>query len=386
MFSILNEPVTTFMTGKALESWYYESYKLIRGIGGIREGNGPFIVIHDAFQGIGAGGPIRNHWSGFLQGSDRIGLDSHTYFAFASQLTDVNSTRPCNAWAARTNQTMEGFGLSLSGEWSLALNDCGLYVNGIGSGQRYEGTFPNATRPDPTFPKIGSCDQWVDHRLWSEAQKKGFADTAQASQDALINSFFWTWKIGNSTRQDHPPNPVWNYKLGLEAGYIRPDARSSMGRCAQLTSELQVPFTTYAWSGTLAPWQTGGAGAGSISQAQIDAVGPFPPQVILGGAPDGQGTYNTQSLPQLAPTGPALILKPIPIVMDSKTYSGGDGWFNKSDKSGFWAPVNGCPYLDPWGGFAAPAPASCASTAQAMQNSTQSKEDTISSKASRVKH
>ncbi|WAQ85468.1 hypothetical protein PtA15_6A96 [Puccinia triticina] len=339
MFSILNEPDVSLGSNKVLVSWYYESYKSIRQIGGIGEGNGPFIVIHDGFQGIGTGGPAKNPWSGILQGSDRIGLDSHTYFAFTTQLSDVNATRPCNAWAARSNQTMEGFGLTMSGEWSLAINDCGLYVNNVGWGQRYEGTYPNATRPDRRFPKVGSCDEWLDHRKWSEAQKKGFAETALASQDALINSFFWTWKIGKSIRQDFPPNPMWNYKLGLEAGYIRPDARASAGRCAALASEYQVPLTTYDWSGTLASWQTGGAGAGNIAQSQIDAVGPFPPATILGAAPNGQGTYNTQSLPQLAPTGAPIVLKPIPIVMDSKTFSGGDGWFNRADKAGYFAPL-----------------------------------------------
>ncbi|POW01633.1 hypothetical protein PSHT_12446 [Puccinia striiformis] len=367
MFSILNEPDVTLMSSKALVSWYYESYKLIREIGGIGEGNGPFIVIHDAFQGIGAG------------------LDSHTYFAFTAQLSDVNATRPCNAWAARSNQTMEGFdwrsttvackSKTLYQEYSgigTFIDDkhnqpvclprslvISRYVNNVGWGQRYEGTWPNATRPDRRFPKVGSCDQWLDHRKWSDAQKKGFADTASASQDALINSFFWTWKIGNS-RQDFPPNPMWNYKLGLEAGYIRPDARTSTGRCAALASEYQVPLTTYEWSGTLASWQTGGAGAGNISQSQIDAVGPFPPATILGGAPNGQGSYNTQSLPQLAPTGSPLILKP---------------WrrrlFNNADKAGFFAPINGCTYLDPWSGVDAPAPAACnSSSTQSKQQST----------------
>ncbi|EFP85703.2 uncharacterized protein PGTG_11032 [Puccinia graminis f. sp. tritici CRL 75-36-700-3] len=379
MFSILNEPDFTLGSTKALVSWYYESYKLIRQIGGIGEGNGPFMVIHDAFQGIGTGGPAKNPWSGFLQGADRMGLDSHTYFAFTTQLSDVNATRPCNAWAARSNQTMEGFGLTMSGEWSLALNDCGLYVNNIGWGERYEGTYPNATRPDRRFPRIGSCDQWLDHRKWSDTQKKAFADTALASQDALINSFFWTWKIGNSLRQDFPPNPMWNYKLGLEAGYIRPDARTSAGRCAAITSEAQVPLTTYDWSGTLASWQTGGAGAGNISQSQIDSVGPFPPAMILGAAPSGQGTYNTQSLPQLAPTGPPIILKPIPIVMDSKTFSGGDGWFNKADKAGFFAPINGCQYLDPWSGVDVPAPSACSSNPSSSKQPKQSNTNTPNS-------
>lgn len=62
---------------------------------------------------------------------------------------------------------------------------------------------------------------WNDHRLWTTATKDSFADLAQTSQDALINSFFWTWKISHSTLQDNPPNPMWSYQLGLAAGYIR---------------------------------------------------------------------------------------------------------------------------------------------------------------------
>ena len=38
---------------------------MIRGITDIGEGNGPYMVIHDGFQGLST-------WSNFLPGSDRI--------------------------------------------------------------------------------------------------------------------------------------------------------------------------------------------------------------------------------------------------------------------------------------------------------------------------
>ena len=38
---------------------------MIRNITGVGEGNGPYIGIHDGFQGTGT-------WKDFLQGSDRI--------------------------------------------------------------------------------------------------------------------------------------------------------------------------------------------------------------------------------------------------------------------------------------------------------------------------
>ena len=48
---------------------------MIRGITGVGEGNGPYISIHDSFQGL-------QKWAGFLAGADRVTIDSHPYFAF----------------------------------------------------------------------------------------------------------------------------------------------------------------------------------------------------------------------------------------------------------------------------------------------------------------
>ena len=36
---------------------------------------------------------------------------------------------------------MVEFGLTISGEWSLAINDCGQYLNDVGNGSPYEGTW-----------------------------------------------------------------------------------------------------------------------------------------------------------------------------------------------------------------------------------------------------
>lgn len=51
---------------------------MIRGITGFGAGNGPFISIHDGFQGTG-------DWAGFFPGADRMMLDTHPYFAFNGQ-------------------------------------------------------------------------------------------------------------------------------------------------------------------------------------------------------------------------------------------------------------------------------------------------------------
>lgn len=45
---------------------------MIREITGLGEGHGPFIAIHDGFEGL-------NTWADFLQGSDRIAIGTHHY-------------------------------------------------------------------------------------------------------------------------------------------------------------------------------------------------------------------------------------------------------------------------------------------------------------------
>lgn len=51
---------------------------MIRGIGGIGEGKGPYITLHDGFRGLGT-------WAGFMTGADRMVIDTHPYFAFNGQ-------------------------------------------------------------------------------------------------------------------------------------------------------------------------------------------------------------------------------------------------------------------------------------------------------------
>ena len=83
------------------------------------------------------------------------------------------------------NQSSEQFGVSIAGEFSNAINDCGLWVNGVGSGAHSYG---------------GECSYWMDHTQWNQTIKDGLKEFALASMDALQNWFFWTWKVRNLTR------------------------------------------------------------------------------------------------------------------------------------------------------------------------------------------
>lgn len=72
MFGFINEPNANALGKSAVGSFYREAYNMIRSIGGIGEGNGPMLSIHDGFLGI-------KQWYDFMPGADRMSLDQHTY-------------------------------------------------------------------------------------------------------------------------------------------------------------------------------------------------------------------------------------------------------------------------------------------------------------------
>ena len=75
----------------------------------------------------------------------------------------------------------------MAGEWSLAINDCGQYLNGVNLGTRYEGDFVEAGRE---FPRQGSCDRFGDVANWDSALRAQYLEFALAEMDVMQNFFF----------------------------------------------------------------------------------------------------------------------------------------------------------------------------------------------------
>ena len=70
--------------------------------------------------------------------------------------------------------------MNTAGEWSNAVTDCGLWVNGVNLGARYDGTYTQGT-----FPKVGSCSTWTNWQAWDQTMKSQIQTFAEASMDAL---------------------------------------------------------------------------------------------------------------------------------------------------------------------------------------------------------
>lgn len=166
---------------------------MMREITGIGEGNGPVISLHDGFLGD------LSIWNGFLGGSDRMMMDSHPYLAFDTPNQDpmaLQINKPCAKWGAMFNSSMANIGFTYAGEWSLGINDCGQYLNGVTDGIRFEGTYTGTYTPG-NF--TGSCDAFNDASIWDAEFKEQLIDLALASMDTFQHGFFWTWKIGVSS-------------------------------------------------------------------------------------------------------------------------------------------------------------------------------------------
>jgi len=155
-------------------SSYLEAYEIIRNAGGV--GKGPWVSFHDGFF-------TRKDWANFLPSADRIALDSHPYLCFNGQSSAPMSSyasKPCTTWGSLVNNSMNDFGLSTAGEFSNAVTDCGLFLNGVNLGTRYEGTYKPGV-----WPPMGDCTPWTDWQNWTPSFKQDVLNFALASMDAL---------------------------------------------------------------------------------------------------------------------------------------------------------------------------------------------------------
>ncbi|KAI0356336.1 glycoside hydrolase [Trametes cingulata] len=343
IFGILNEPFMGTIGRPPIESFYLRAYEMVRSITGTGEGNGPMISFHDGFDSL-------TNWANFLPGADRIIIDDHPYFAFDGQANrePVNVTadggdgtmmggkwpkQACNAWGASMNNSRKNFGISIAGEFSNAINDCGLWVVGVGIDAHYG--------PD--------CGYWMDASQWSDANKQGLLNFALASMDALGDFFFWTWKIGESSTTNTVQAPLWSYKLGLKGGWMPKDPRAARGMCASL-GVVGQPF-----DGNYQAWQTGGPGAGTIAPAATASIPAWPP--VLSHVP----TESASILPQYTSTGTVVTLPPqtlTPTASVTPTVSAGNGWFDAQDTAPAVTPISGCAYPNAWDAINAQIPLS----------------------------
>lgn len=219
---LLNEPANWASDMSAVKKFYYD------GWGNVRTQGDTAVIIHDAFLDP-------TSWNGFMNtqaGVNNVILDTHVYQIFSQ---DEVARKPCEhvqvtcASSARIASTDKW---TIVGEWTAAQTDCAKWLNGLGKGARYDGTFPSSTG------YYGSCEKkyegTVDGMLPVDKTNLQYYVEAQLdAYEAHTGWFFWTWKTESA--------PEWHFQNLTRAGLIpQPlNSRRVPSQCG--TSKCLIP-------------------------------------------------------------------------------------------------------------------------------------------------
>ncbi|KAL5350415.1 hypothetical protein ACLOAV_003983 [Pseudogymnoascus australis] len=224
-YGLINEPALA-LSQSDLITWTEKAFKVVKdnGFSGTQ-------VFSESMRGL-------EPWQGSLTGhGDKLAIDVHQYTIFDNALTGLKHTErvnfACKAWTDAISAGMNlasGFGPTMVGEWSQADTDCTKYLNGVGNGARWTGTFSGTSTPYcPTGNSKCSCDLAnADAGSYSKEYKLFLLTWAQAQMSAFEKSwgwFYWTWKTESA--------PQWSYQAGLAGGFMPPLAYKRDWDCSK---------------------------------------------------------------------------------------------------------------------------------------------------------
>ncbi|KAG0669841.1 hypothetical protein C6P45_003236 [Maudiozyma exigua] len=225
---VMNEPLSSKIDIWNITQAYYNAFELFQE----REDPSKNItfVIHDAFEGNG-------HWNlefnpRYRNVSDQYSNTNNlnqTYYSSQQILVDHHHYEVFTDWQLANNQfnrimDIINFGDSINeelpyhpavvGEWSGAITDCATWLNGVGVGARYDGSYYNTTRYSTDDEPVGPCHSQYPIEQWNETYKRDvrqFIEAQLATYDTQTTGWiFWNWKTEDAYE--------WDYKQLKDAG------------------------------------------------------------------------------------------------------------------------------------------------------------------------
>ncbi|KAJ5090152.1 glucan 1-3-beta-glucosidase D [Penicillium argentinense] len=226
IYGLVNEPLLLSLSVEKVLGWTQEATELVR-----KNGVEATVVLHDGFLNL-------DKWDNmFKDRPSDMYLDTHQYTTFNTGEIVLNHTAKveiiCKNWydmIQEINSTSKGWGPTICGEWSQADTDCAEYVNNVGRGTRWEGTYDisDSTAYCPTADDGNcSCDKAnADPSEYSDAYKKWLQTYAEAQMSAFETAqgwFYWTWRTESAAQ--------WSYRTAWKNGYMPEKAYSPSFKC-----------------------------------------------------------------------------------------------------------------------------------------------------------
>ena len=165
------------------------------------------VLIHDAFKGL-------SYWNGFMTGGDwpGVAMDIHIYQMFTNDQVAYSYDKHISTICSQGNSLSSFHLLTIVGEWTPAPTDCAKYLNGLGRGARYDGTYDGA-------PYTGNCTAMTGSGQNFSSDYKTFLRKYWEAQTITYEKgagwVQWTWKAENADD--------WTYQAGLKYGWIPQD-------------------------------------------------------------------------------------------------------------------------------------------------------------------
>lgn len=219
---LLNEPANWGVAIDKIKQFYYD------GWGTVRDSNGDTaVVMHDAFLDV-------QSWNGFANqqsGLNHVILDTHIYQIFSPEEV---ARKPCEHVrnACSNGPKLAGTDKwTIVGEWTGAQTDCARWLNGLGKGARYDGTFPSSSyNGDCQHKYSGTVDGMLDV---DKVNLEYFIEAQLDAYEQHSGWVFWTWKTESA--------PEWHFQNLTRAGLIPQPltSRKHPGQCS--TSACLIP-------------------------------------------------------------------------------------------------------------------------------------------------
>lgn len=185
---LLNEPLGPSADMTKLQDFYQWAY------GNMRSVSVNNVIIHDAFMSF-------NYWDDIMTSSGGywdVVLDHHHYQVFSSGELSRSIDEHISVACGWGTSAKTEYHWNVAGEWSAALTDCALWLNGVGRGARWLGNYDSS-------PYYGLCEPYTSADNWTDEYKQNVRKYIEAQLDAFEQTggwIFWNWKTESAVDWD----------------------------------------------------------------------------------------------------------------------------------------------------------------------------------------
>lgn len=197
---ILNEPMASTIGRSKVTQFYNQATNQLAN-------HNVGIVFHDAFEDV-------NSWNNFGAGHPNLILDTHHYEVFDPNQLVLDGPGHVGSACDYGGRMSTNSHPTISGEWTGAMTDCAKWLNGLGVGARYDGTY---NKDGEGSYYIGSCAGKTTGTVagLDPAYRSSISNFIQAQMQAYefaAGWIFWTWKTEAA--------PEWDFQALSNAGVI----------------------------------------------------------------------------------------------------------------------------------------------------------------------